>query len=85
MAKIKLSDGNTDKKKKKREPLSKKVKLIIAGCFAVAALVVCSIFFTKDAKKAEAAKAYTITETDPAMLFDQVRNEAYEAEKETKE
>lgn len=86
MAKVKLSDGNTPvKKEKKKVQLSNKVKYIIGGCVAALLIAVCSIFFAKDYRKIEAQNAYTITASDPATLFDAVRDEAYEAEKETKE
>ncbi|MBQ4474069.1 MAG: hypothetical protein IJR36_09280 [Lachnospiraceae bacterium] len=88
MAKVKLSDGNTAaKKEKKKLNLSKKAKIIIGSCAAAVLVVVCSIFFAKDYRKIEAQNAYTITASDPATLFDAVRDEAYDAEreKETKE
>lgn len=81
MAKVKLSDGNSNtKKEKKTKELSKKAKIIIASVVGAAAIIVCAIFFTKDYQKIEAQNAYTISATDPQILFDVVRDEAYDAE-----
>ena len=86
MAKVKLSDGNSNTKKtKKATGLSKKAKIIIGSVLGAAVIIVCAIFFTKDYQKIEAQNAYTISATDPQVLFDVVRDEAYSAEEETQE
>ncbi|MBR1759140.1 MAG: hypothetical protein IJ744_10530 [Lachnospiraceae bacterium] len=86
MAKVKLSDGNSNtKREKKTKELSKKAKIIIASILGVAVISICAVFFTKDYKKIEAQNAYTISANDPQILFDTVRDEAYEAEDNTQE